>query len=46
MKLRTLMFAIFFGLSSLTIISGCSKDEDDNQQKTQQNEHGHSHSHD
>ena len=43
MKLRALMFAILFGLLPITIITGCSNEEDNNQEKTQENSHGHSH---
>ena len=43
MQLRALMFAIFFGLSSVTIMTGCSNEEDNDQEKIQENSHGHSH---
>lgn len=43
MKLKILMFAMFFGLLSVTIMTGCSDKKDNNQEKTQENGHGHSH---
>ena len=50
MQLRTLMFTIFFGLLSATVITGCSDKEeskqDNKEEKKQDNGHGHSHSYD
>lgn len=47
MKLTTLTFAIFLGLFSVTFITGCSDNKDNNQEQTQEklqeNSHGHSH---
>ena len=39
MQLRTLIFTIFLGLLSATVITGCSNEEE----KKQESGHGHSH---
>ena len=42
MQIRTLIFTIFLGLLSATVVTGCSEKEENKQES----EHGHSHSHD
>ena len=43
MRLKTLIFTIFFGFLSATVVTGCSEKEESKQESEQENGHGHSH---